>query len=189
MYYNNAENGHHNYVSVHGTGDREGPFYKCPSLAYDAYNQEQLYGDHAINGLGGYNDMHPYDKIEGPRDWYGPAPLSYPEKPTCCGLENKDGKSCDDGHDYDKWDKYHKYHGMHKVKNVPQSGEGGEVSAALELPQLAFDSSRLNLSFVLLLAAAAAGVMYMRNTNMLTNRTLVMVVSALVVLFFLRNLL
>lgn len=204
MYYNNPDNAHYNYVSVHGTGDKKGPFYKCPSLAYDKLNTDNVYDDHAMNGLGGYDNLHPYDKIEGPRDWYGPAPLSYPEKGTCCGQKNPEAQTCHDNHDYDKWDRYHKYHAYHKVLNA-----GGDEAAAAEggafqmpdmpdmpnmpdmpdLPEITIgvDSTRINLTYYLMLGAGAAGLWYLQNAQVFSSRTALLLASLLVVFFFLQN--
>lgn len=184
MYYNNPENGHHNYVSVHGTGDRSSEYYKCPNLAYDTYNQDEVYGDHAINGLGGYNDLHPYDKIHDPKGWYGPAPLSYPDKPTCCGAGNPNAVEGPDNHEYDCWDKYHKYHAYHKVRNVDDG-----LTLDVDGPQvtIGYDSMKLNLTYWMMLAALGAGLWYARNNNILTNSSVMIVIAVFVLFFFLQN--
>ena len=80
MYYNSPGKAHYNYVSVQGTGDKHSPHYKTNYLAYDTFNQEQLYGDHAIGGLGGYNDSHPYGGINDPKGFYGR--MGAPSKPS-----------------------------------------------------------------------------------------------------------
>lgn len=58
MYYNSAGPGqsHYNYVAVQGAGDPDSPMYRCSSKAMDYYNREQMYGDHALGGMGGYNE-------------------------------------------------------------------------------------------------------------------------------------
>jgi len=94
MYYNGSQNGHYNYVAVQGTGDRQSPHYKCPSVAYDSFNAEGVYDDQTLSlgdgqSLGAYNDLDPYGGVNDPKGWYGPAPLSYVEKPTCSGFPNE----------------------------------------------------------------------------------------------------
>ena len=58
MYYNSAGPGqsHYNYVAVQGAGDPDSPVYKCSSKAYDHYNDKNMYGDHALGGLGGHTE-------------------------------------------------------------------------------------------------------------------------------------
>ena len=183
MYYNDSDSAHYNYTAVQGTGDKQSPYYKCPSMAFDAFNQEEVYGDHAINGLGGYNDLHPYDKVTDPKGWYGPAPLSYPNKPTCGGHTNPGANTAPDNHEYDKWDKYHKYHAYHKVDNT------GKPKLHVDGPQvtLAYDSMQMNLTFWFMIAAAGVGLWYLRNTGALTNRSTVIAASVLLLFFFLQN--
>ena len=170
MYYNSPDYSHYNYVAVQGTGDPESPFYKCNYLAYDTFNQEQLYGDHAINGLGGYNDTHPYGGVDDPKGWYGPMDVSYPAKPTCSGYMNTDVTPDDGNQDYDHWDRYHKYHKYHKVPNVAPMGS-----------MLPMDTG---MSTLLMLAVLAA-LYYYRNKLGGMSTTMIAVVA--VVLFFFFN--
>lgn len=56
MYYNRSDQGasHYNYVAVQGSGDPQDPRYKCAYKAYDFYNDQGMYADHALGGLGTY---------------------------------------------------------------------------------------------------------------------------------------
>ena len=58
MYYNSAGPGqsHYNYTAVQGAGDPSSPMYRCSSKAMDYYNRGEMYGDHAMGGMGGYNE-------------------------------------------------------------------------------------------------------------------------------------
>ena len=60
MYYNSAGPGqsHYNYVAVQGAGAPESPLYRCNYKAYDYYNDADMYDDHAIGCLGGYNETN-----------------------------------------------------------------------------------------------------------------------------------
>lgn len=64
MYYNSAGPGqsHYNYVAVQGAGAPDSPLYKCASKAADYYNENNMYGDHALGGLGTY--VEDYGKID-----------------------------------------------------------------------------------------------------------------------------
>ena len=129
MYYNSPGKAHYNYVSVQGTGDEQSPYYKSNYLAYDTYNQEQLYGDHAIGGLGGYNDTHPYGGVDDPKGFYGPMDASYPAKPLGDQYVNTNAIPDDGNQDYDYWDRYHKYHAAHKVFNADFGFLSGPLSS------------------------------------------------------------
>jgi hypothetical protein len=54
MYYNDGVKSHYNYVAVQGTGSIENPQYSCANKAYDYLNDNNMYGDHALGGLGAY---------------------------------------------------------------------------------------------------------------------------------------
>ena len=118
MYYNGSQNGHYNYVAVQGTGDKNSPFYKCPSVAYDTFNKDGSYEDQGLalqdgNSLGAYNDLDPYGGVNDPKGWYGPAPLSYVEKPTCSGYSNSaniDAAVNNECGSIDGADRYHRFH-------------------------------------------------------------------------------
>lgn len=58
MYYNSAGPGqsHYNYTAAQGTGDPSSPYYRCALKAMDYYNRNQMYGDHAMGAMGGYNE-------------------------------------------------------------------------------------------------------------------------------------
>ena len=142
MYYNGSQNGHYNYVAVQGTGDKESPFYKCPSVAYDTFNKEGVYDDQVLGGgpgephLGAYNDLDPYGGVNDPKGWYGPAPLSYVEKPTCSGFPNNaqmspeaENRSCD----YDAADRYHKYRKFQLVDNTKNAHAKAQAQAEAEM--------------------------------------------------------
>lgn len=62
MYYNDGDKSHYNYVAVQGAGSMENPQYSCTNKAYDYYNATDMYGDHALGGLGAYGtedgDIH-----------------------------------------------------------------------------------------------------------------------------------
>jgi len=59
MYYNSAGPGqsHYNYVAVQGAGAPTDPAYRCASKAYDFFNSRQMYGDHAVGGMGTYAEL------------------------------------------------------------------------------------------------------------------------------------
>ena len=188
MYYNNAENGHYNYVAINGSGDKNSPYYSCPSGAYDVFNQEHVYEDGGLGGingepqLGAYNDMGEYGGVDvDKKGWYGPAPLSYVDKPTCSGYPNKAKMTPEaenhEGH-YDKWDKYHKYHQMQLVNNTaPQQTYGfGPQHGALNLTPWA------------ILSAVFAVLYYMHKTGKVTNQVALIVAAVVLVLFFLQKL-
>lgn len=198
MYYNNADNAHYNYTAVHGTGDSSSPFYRCTTMAQDSLNQEMVYGDHAINGLGGYNNMSPYGEVNDPKGWYGPMDASYPAKPTCGGYVNTGAQTCDDNHDFDKWDRYHKFHKFHKVWNAgdaveePESGArlGVEYEGGLDMPDVMFgyNGMQMNLTPYVLLALVGGGLYYASKRGMVNrNQAIVAAVVALVLFFFFRQ--
>lgn len=54
MYYNDGVKSHYNYVAVQGTGSIENPEYSCANKSYDYLNEHNMYGDHALGGLGAY---------------------------------------------------------------------------------------------------------------------------------------
>jgi hypothetical protein len=58
MYYNGGGPGqsHYNYVAVQGAGAPESPLYTCASKAFDYYNDNNMYGDHALGGLGTHTE-------------------------------------------------------------------------------------------------------------------------------------
>lgn len=174
MYYNNDENGHYNYVAVQGTGDKHSPGYNCPSLAYDVFNQEKLYGDDAAGNLGAYNDLSPYGGVNDPKGWYGPAPLSYPEKPTCGGYKNSQVQEGDDNHDYDKWDRYHEYRKF-------QNGNAPVMMA--QGPNMFYGVSLTNM---LLAVGGAIGLWFLVNNGTISKQVAIVAVTLVLVLFFLR---
>jgi hypothetical protein len=198
MYYNNPDNAHYNYTAVQGTGDAKSPFYKCPSMAMDTYNQEGVYGDHAINGLGGYNDGHAYGEVDNPKGIYGDMGPSYPAKPTCGGYTNDGAQTCDDNHDHDKWDRYHKFHKFHKVWNGPEAAAAEEAGLSLgldyegglDMPDVMFGygQSQTNLTPYVLLALLGGGLYYAGKKGMVNRtQTIVAAVVALILFFFFRQ--
>ena len=176
MYYNSPGKAHYNYVAVQGTGDAQSPYYSCPSLAYDTFNQEQLYGDHAIGGLGGYNDTHPYGQVNDPKGWYGPMDASYPAKPTCSGYTNTNAVPDDGNQDYDWWDPYHKYHANHKMSNAVFGGNGGNGGNGGYLP--------MDTGVNTLLMLAVLGALYYNRNKLGTANMTTMAVVALILFFF-----
>jgi hypothetical protein len=174
MYYNNDENGHYNYVAVQGTGDKHSPGYNCPNLAYDVFNQEKLYGDDAAGNLGAYNDLSPYGGVNDPKGWYGPAPLSYPEKPTCGGYKNTQVQEGDDNHDYDKWDRYHDYRKFQNGNTPVMMAQG---------PNMFYGVSLTNM---LLAVGAAMGLWFLVNNGTVSKQVAIVAVTLVLVLFFLR---
>ena len=58
MYYNDGDKSHYNYVAVQGAGDPEDPRYRCTYKSYDYYNDNEMYGDHALGGMGTKNDVY-----------------------------------------------------------------------------------------------------------------------------------
>ena len=81
MYYNEPGKAHYNYTAVQGTGDSHSANYKCNHLTFDNYNDENLYADHAINGLGGYETVDAYGDINNAKGLYGP--VDYPQSEMC----------------------------------------------------------------------------------------------------------
>lgn len=67
MYYNRSDGraGHYNYTAVQGAGDPDDPRYGCSSKAYDYYNATEMYGDHALGGLGTYAQAYGEANQEG----------------------------------------------------------------------------------------------------------------------------
>jgi len=67
MYYNSAGPGqsHYNYVAVQGAGAPDSPLYKCASKAFDYYNDNHMYGDHALGGLGTYVEDYGESNLAG----------------------------------------------------------------------------------------------------------------------------
>lgn len=67
MYYNSAGPGqsHYNYVAVQGAGAPDSPLYKCASKASDYYNENNMYGDHALGGLGTYVEDYGEQNLAG----------------------------------------------------------------------------------------------------------------------------
>ncbi len=61
MYYNDGDKSHYNYVAVAGSGSKDDARYRCAYKAYDMYNAENMYGDHALGKLGTYTSE--YGKI------------------------------------------------------------------------------------------------------------------------------
>lgn len=60
MYYNRPDGAkaHYNYFAVQGSGDPNDPKYRCTNKAFDFYNDEGMYGDHALGGLGTYTQAY-----------------------------------------------------------------------------------------------------------------------------------
>lgn len=54
MYYNDGDKSHYNYFAVQGTGSIENSEYSCANKAYDYYNDNDMYGDHALGSMGAY---------------------------------------------------------------------------------------------------------------------------------------
>jgi hypothetical protein len=116
MYYNEPGKAHYNYTAIQGTGDHDSSYYKSNFVAQDTYNDEQLYEDHAIGTLGGYNDTHAYGDINNKKGFYGEAVIpSYPEVGP--GNHHHNANTHMEQQDYDTWDRYHRYHGGHFVNN------------------------------------------------------------------------
>lgn len=71
MYYNSAGPGqsHYNYVAVQGAGAPDSPLYKCASKAFDYYNENNMYGDHALGGLGTYVEDYGEANLAGQVDF------------------------------------------------------------------------------------------------------------------------
>ena len=208
MYYNNPDAAHYNYTAVHGTGDNQSPHYQCRNAAYDKFNEEGVYGDHAINGLGGYNDMHPYGEIDKPKGWYGPVDEpSYPATPTCSGYQGS-GVACDDNHDYDKWDRYHKFRQFNKVGAAPQAQAqaqaqelalaaavaeqdpllrlGVEYEGGLDMPDVVvgYGGSEMNLTPYLTLLGIGAILFALNRRGVMNRNQLTVAAIAMLALFF-----
>lgn len=71
MYYNSAGPGqsHYNYVAVQGAGAPDSPLYRCASKAFDYYNENNMYGDHALGGLGTYVEDYGEANLAGQVDF------------------------------------------------------------------------------------------------------------------------
>jgi hypothetical protein len=116
MYYNDPGKAHYNYTAVQGTGDQSSSYYKSNFVAQDTYNDEELYKDHAIGALGGYNAENAYGDINNDKGFYGPAPSpSYPAVGP--GNHHSNQNTHSEMQDYDTWDRYHRYHDAHFVNN------------------------------------------------------------------------
>ena len=172
MYYNSPNNGFYNYNAVQGSGDKMSPYYSCPSVAYDVFNQEDIYADGGLGGtngepqLGAYNDMREYGGINGPRDTYGSAPISYPDKPTCSNHPNKammtpEAENRDA--DYDKWDRYHRYHQMQLMDNTAQHPHSDSM-----FPRVM--SGKVNLTPWILLLAIGLTIYYLHKTGKMSTQ-------------------
>jgi hypothetical protein len=191
MYYNNAENGHYNYFAVNGAGDKNSPFYQCPSVQYDVFNQEHVYDDKTLNidngELGAYNDLTPYGNIDNLKGFYGPAPISYMDKPTCSNHPNKaqmTPQAMDRDADYDKWDRYHKYHQMQLKDNTAQANmPPAPVQHGSFLPPIMV--GQMNITPWLALFAAGGGVWYLQKSGRLSNQAAMIVAIAILLVFFL----
>lgn len=170
MYYNEDDGAHYNYTSVQGTGDPQSPYYRCHNMAMDTYNQEQLYGDHAIGGLGGYNATDPYGEVNNRKGFYGGMDESYPAKPTCSGYVNTNAVPDDGQQDYDWWDRYHKYHHGHMVDSSMPMGIGVSY----------YD----NAKYWILMAFLAVVLYYYRNKLGGTRNTAIAIAVMLGLFFF-----
>lgn len=109
MYYNTADGAHYNYTAVQGTGDQQSSYYAPNNVAFDIFNAEHSYADHAMGAMGGYNDQDVHGSIDFD---------SYPNKPTIGTLKNKRAIADDGRQDYDRWDPYHRYHDVNKMHNA-----------------------------------------------------------------------
>jgi hypothetical protein len=67
MYYNRSDGqaGHYNYVAVQGAGASGDSRYSCMNKAFDYYNDSNMYGDHALGGLGTYAQAYGEANNEG----------------------------------------------------------------------------------------------------------------------------
>lgn len=81
MYYNDGVKSHYNYVAVQGTGSIENPEYSCTNKAYDYYNANDMYADHALGGLGAYGteDGEQYETV----DYNGCSECSIGKRDMC----------------------------------------------------------------------------------------------------------
>ena len=196
MYYNGSQNGHYNYVAVQGTGDKDSPFYPCPSVAYDTFNKEGVYDDQVLGGgpgepkLGAYNDLDPYGGVNDPKGWYGPAPLSYVEKPTCSGFPNNaemsaeaENRSCD----YDTADRYHKYRKFQLVNNTKDAPHNIRAAAANMVMEAEEEMRRADFISFVILAVVLLALLYLRNTGRISNQVGVITGISILVLFFLQK--
>jgi hypothetical protein len=169
MYYNGSQNGHYNYVAVQGTGDRDSPHYKCPSAAYDSFNREGVYDDQVLNAgdvqLGAYNDLDPYGGVNDPKGWYGPAPLSYVEKPTCSGFTN--------GGDVDA------------VVDMEVPVQAQIARAQMGAQMQAEEDN--NKTMFLILLAAGLGLLYLLKDNKISNQMALIIGLSILAVFFLQK--
>jgi hypothetical protein len=199
MYYNGSQEGHYNYVAVQGTGDKNSPYYTCPSVAYDTFNKEGVYDDQVLGGgpgepkLGAYNDLDPYGGVNDPKGWYGPAPLSYVEKPTCSGFPNNAELKAEDSErdgDYDSADRYHRYRQMQYTDNTVgahQAAAQAEAEAMMMNAEASYDDSMNDWTSFLILVAVGLGLLYLRNTGQVSNQIALIVGASVLLLFFLQK--
>lgn len=97
MYYNDGVKSHSNYVAVQGTGSVENAEYSCMNKAFDYYNDQNMYADHALGGLGAYG-TEAGDQY-GPVDYSGCNEHSIGQRDMCdtCGLDEPDFYGNDTG--------------------------------------------------------------------------------------------
>lgn len=164
MYYNSAGPGqsHYNYVAVQGAGAPDSPMYKCASKAFDYYNNNNMYSDHALGGLGTY--VEDYGKI----DLAGQVDFRDNE---CSERLYGQRDMCDQCH-LDKPDFYGQ-NGEPIIGAMPMMGGGSFFG----LPR-----------HLVLLALAVAGLWAWRTGRLdLRNRTTqIMIVALVAMLFFFR---
>lgn len=96
MYYNSAGPGqsHYNYVAVQGAGAPDSPLYRCASKAFDHYNTNSMYGDHALGGMGTYTEDYGEANIAGQVDFrdHECSECLYGQRDMCdkCHLDKPD---------------------------------------------------------------------------------------------------
>lgn len=156
MYYNRTDGkmAHYNYVAVQGAGDPDDPRYRCAYKAYDYYNDQGMYGDHALGCLGTYSSDYGQANRAG---LYGEVDYSKCNEHGC-------GKRdmCDDcGKDYPNF-------ARHEGKlpfGIPDYLDGDEeVDLGLHLGGYGFD---LGMQRWLLLVVVVALLWYMKKEGQL----------------------
>jgi hypothetical protein len=156
-------------------------------VAYDTFNEEHVYDDKTLQGacgaMGGYNDLTPYGGVDQAKGIYGPAPISYMDKPTCSNNPNKGTltpQALDRDADYDKWDRYHRYHKFQLKDNTMEAGMPPMQHSML--PPLMFGN--VNIMPWLVLFAAEGGVYYLQTSGRISYQAAVIAAIAVLLLFF-----
>lgn len=179
MYYNSSGPGksHYNYFAVQGTGEPGEEDYRCMNKAFDYYNEENMYDDHALGGMGTYAETTGYADKAGS--------VCYDDK-KCSEYQYGQRDMCDEC-DMDKPD-------FHRGSRHPVLGQPllpPSLGAALRDGPGGSSFLGIDKQYWLLAAAAGAFLAWKKGKLNLTggNRQtllLLMIAAVLAVLFFFR---